>query len=140
MWGAVGGAGAAIGVLLGGMLTELVDWRAIFLINLPVGIGVAVAITHVVPADVDRAAVERARSARRAGRDREPGGARLRPLAGDRGGVDVGPDPRAGLAGVIGLAAFAALERAARTPLLNVSRLGDRAVGGGFLMMLIASA
>ena len=37
MWGAVGGAGAAIGVLLGGTLTELVDWRAIFLINLPVG-------------------------------------------------------------------------------------------------------
>src|SRR5215208_4588438 len=31
-WGAVGGAGAAIGVLLGGALTEL-DWRAIFLIN-----------------------------------------------------------------------------------------------------------
>ena len=41
VWGAVGGAGAAIGVLLGGTLTELVDWRAIFLINLPVGIGVA---------------------------------------------------------------------------------------------------
>src|SRR4051795_11501436 len=39
VWGAVGGAGAAIGVLLGGTLTELVDWRAIFLINLPVGIG-----------------------------------------------------------------------------------------------------
>ena len=43
VWGAVGGAGAAIGVLLGGALTELVDWRAIFLINLPVGLGVAVA-------------------------------------------------------------------------------------------------
>ena len=51
VWGAVGGAGAAIGVLLGGALTELVDWRAIFLINLPVGIGVAVALPHVVPAD-----------------------------------------------------------------------------------------
>ena len=39
VWGAVGGAGAAIGVLLGGVLTELVDWRAIFFINLPVGLG-----------------------------------------------------------------------------------------------------
>ena len=28
VWGAVGGAGAAIGVLLGGLLTQLVDWRA----------------------------------------------------------------------------------------------------------------
>ena len=54
VWGAVGGAGAAIGVLLGGTLTELVDWRAIFLINLPVGIGVAVAAMKLVPADVAR--------------------------------------------------------------------------------------
>src|SRR3954466_12216564 len=51
VWGAVGGAGAAIGVLLGGMLTEWVDWRAIFLINLPVGAGVAVAIRTLVAAD-----------------------------------------------------------------------------------------
>src|SRR4051794_18987002 len=51
VWGAVGGAGAAIGVLLGGTLTELVDWRAIFFINLPVGVGVAFAAMKVVPAD-----------------------------------------------------------------------------------------
>src|SRR3954452_23836187 len=54
VWGAVGGAGAAIGVLLGGTLSELVDWRAIFLINLPIGIAVAAAAMHVVPADVAR--------------------------------------------------------------------------------------
>src|SRR5215217_6015884 len=30
VWGAVGGAGAAIGVLLGGVLTDVIDWRAIF--------------------------------------------------------------------------------------------------------------
>src|SRR5215216_240107 len=54
VWGAVGGAGAAIGVLLGGTLTELVDWRAIFLINLPVGLGVAVAAIKAVRADVTR--------------------------------------------------------------------------------------
>ena len=41
VWGAVGGAGAAVGVLLGGVLTELVDWRAIFFVNLPVGLVVA---------------------------------------------------------------------------------------------------
>src|SRR3954447_21015643 len=41
VWGAVGGAGAAIGVLLGGALTELVGWRAIFFINLPVGLVLA---------------------------------------------------------------------------------------------------
>src|SRR3954452_15185669 len=52
VWGAVGGAGAAIGVLLGGMLTEWLDWRAIFLINVPVGIGVAFAIRRVAGPDV----------------------------------------------------------------------------------------
>jgi hypothetical protein len=45
-----------------------------------------------------------------------------------------------GAAGLAGLAAFAALELRARRPLLRVQRLADRAVGGGFLMMLAASA
>ena len=41
-WGAVGGAGAAIGVLVGGLLTE-VDWRLIFYVNLPVAAALAIA-------------------------------------------------------------------------------------------------
>src|SRR4051794_809420 len=53
-WGAVGGAGAAIGVLLGGALTELVDWRAIFFINLPAGVLLAAAATRLLPADAAR--------------------------------------------------------------------------------------
>jgi hypothetical protein len=39
-----------------------------------------------------------------------------------------------------GLAAFAALERRATTPLLRLQRLSDRAIGGGFTLMLVASA
>src|SRR4051812_5352547 len=54
VWGAVGGAGAAIGVLLGGALTELVDWRAIFLINLPVGLLLAAGATTLLPGDSTR--------------------------------------------------------------------------------------
>jgi EmrB/QacA subfamily drug resistance transporter len=38
VWGAVGGFGAAAGVLLGGVFTDLLSWEWIFLINLPVGI------------------------------------------------------------------------------------------------------
>jgi MFS family permease len=50
-WAAVGGAGAAIGVLVGGVLTELADWRMIFYVNLPIAAVLAIAALKVVPAD-----------------------------------------------------------------------------------------
>jgi EmrB/QacA subfamily drug resistance transporter len=37
VWGAVGGVGAAAGVLLGGVLTETLSWSWIFFVNVPVG-------------------------------------------------------------------------------------------------------
>jgi EmrB/QacA subfamily drug resistance transporter len=49
MWGAIGGAGAAAGVLAGGMLTTWLGWRAIFLVNVPVGVAAAVVSLHLVP-------------------------------------------------------------------------------------------
>src|SRR5205807_2362496 len=53
-WGAVGGAGAAVGVLLGGALTSLIGWQAIFLINVPVGVALAATAMKTVPADTGR--------------------------------------------------------------------------------------
>src|SRR5438309_6897488 len=53
-WGAVGGAGAAIGVLVGGLLTEFGDWRMIFYVNLPVAVALAIAATKIVPADTHK--------------------------------------------------------------------------------------
>jgi MFS transporter, DHA2 family, methylenomycin A resistance protein len=38
VWGAVAGVGAASGPVLGGLLVGLVSWRAVFIVNLPVGI------------------------------------------------------------------------------------------------------
>jgi EmrB/QacA subfamily drug resistance transporter len=40
VWGAVAGSGGAVGVLLGGILTDSVGWEWIFFINAPVGIAV----------------------------------------------------------------------------------------------------
>jgi EmrB/QacA subfamily drug resistance transporter len=45
-WGAVGGFGAAAGVLMGGILTDLLSWEWIFFVNVPVGLA-ALALTPV---------------------------------------------------------------------------------------------
>jgi EmrB/QacA subfamily drug resistance transporter len=45
-WGAVGGFGAAAGVLMGGILTDLLSWEWIFFVNVPVGV-VALALSPV---------------------------------------------------------------------------------------------
>jgi MFS family permease len=37
VWGAVGGFGAAAGVLLGGVITDAMSWEWIFFVNVPVG-------------------------------------------------------------------------------------------------------
>jgi len=46
VWGATGGFGAAAGVLLGGILTDLLSWEWIFFVNVPVGV-VALVLTPV---------------------------------------------------------------------------------------------
>ncbi|MFT4087380.1 MAG: MFS transporter [Gordonia sp. (in: high G+C Gram-positive bacteria)] len=46
-YGATIGASFAVGPLLGGMLTEWFDWRAVFLINIPVGIAMLAGVRWV---------------------------------------------------------------------------------------------
>jgi EmrB/QacA subfamily drug resistance transporter len=46
VWGAVGGFGAAAGVLLGGVFTDALSWEWIFFVNVPVAV-VALALTPV---------------------------------------------------------------------------------------------
>jgi EmrB/QacA subfamily drug resistance transporter len=48
-WAAVGASGAAFGVLLGGLLTDAFGWKAIFLVNLPVGVAVALGSVRALP-------------------------------------------------------------------------------------------
>ena len=50
VWGALGSAGAAAGVLFGGILTETLGWESIFFINVPVGIAVGLGALHALPA------------------------------------------------------------------------------------------
>jgi MFS family permease len=50
-WGAMGGLGAGCGVVLGGALTQLAGWQAVFLLNLPVGILLVAGGVLALPAD-----------------------------------------------------------------------------------------
>ena len=49
VWGAVASGGAAVGVLLGGILTQYLGWRSNFFINVPVGIFVLTYALRVLP-------------------------------------------------------------------------------------------
>src|SRR3977135_2368064 len=40
IWGAMGGSGAAAGVLVGGLVTKYAGWEWIFFVNVPVGAAV----------------------------------------------------------------------------------------------------
>ena len=50
LWGAMGGVGGASGALLGGVLTEALSWRWIFLVNVPLTIALAATAVRVVRA------------------------------------------------------------------------------------------
>lgn len=49
VWGAVASGGAAVGVLLGGILTQYLDWRWNFFVNIPVGIFVIITSLRTLP-------------------------------------------------------------------------------------------
>jgi EmrB/QacA subfamily drug resistance transporter len=49
-WGAIGSAGAAAGVLFGGVLTTGLSWEWVFLVNVPVGIAAIALTPRLIPA------------------------------------------------------------------------------------------
>lgn len=138
-WGAVGGAGAAIGVLVGGVLTEFGDWRAIFYVNLPVAAALAIAARRIVPAD----------SQRPAWRGLDLRGALLATTSlgaivfamtqAESAGWASAQTLLTGTGGLAGLVLFGIFERRTATPLMRIERLADRAVGGGLVLMIAAA-
>ena len=138
-WAAVGGAGAAIGVLAGGFLVGVAGWRAIFFVNLPIGLLLALFALRTLPRD-------------EAGRQWQGLDLRGALLAVSGVGAVVYGVSRGGvsgwasvstlgftLAGVFALGLLVALERRVESPLVRAEKLADRAVGGGFVLMLAAA-
>jgi MFS family permease len=53
-WGAVGGFGAAAGVLFGGILTDLLSWEWIFFVNVPVGVAALILTPFLLSESLDK--------------------------------------------------------------------------------------
>jgi EmrB/QacA subfamily drug resistance transporter len=49
IWAAIASGGSAVGLLLGGILTETLSWEWIFFINVPIGVGIVLAALRLVP-------------------------------------------------------------------------------------------
>jgi EmrB/QacA subfamily drug resistance transporter len=53
-WGAVGGVGAAAGVLLGGIIVDFLSWNWIFFVNVPVGIAALILTPFLLSESLDK--------------------------------------------------------------------------------------
>src|SRR3954466_7915552 len=49
VWGAIAGAGGALGLLLGGVIVEVLTWRWVFFVNVPIGAVVLALARRIVP-------------------------------------------------------------------------------------------
>lgn len=139
VWSALGGVGAALGVLLGGVLTAGPGWPWVFFVNVPVGLLVLVAL----PGSV----AEQPRGAGRRGIDLA--GALLVTAASGalvHGVINVGeqgwsaPGTWVSFAAAAALySGFGAFERGARSPLMDPRILGRRSVATGAALMVVAT-
>ena len=138
VWAALGGAGAAVGVLLGGTLTSGPGWPWVFFVNVPVGVLVAAAV----PATV-------ATSPRSSAQGVDvPGALAITAAVGlliyglVRAG-DIGWGAAGTLlplsVGLLLLGGFVALERTVAAPLVDLRLLAARPVAAGYGVMLAAS-
>ncbi|MFI2615250.1 MFS transporter [Streptomyces sp. NPDC018584] len=119
IWGAISASGLVAGVLLSGALVQLLDWRWIFGVNVPLAAAVLALTPVLVRPDGPRPA--------RSGRLDLPGAALLTagPLALVYGVLR--GSPAALLAGAVLLAAFILVEARSRNPLVPLAFFAHRA-------------
>ena len=140
VWGALGGAGAAVGVLVGGVLTTWLGWRSVFLVNVPVGVVAGLLALHLVP---------RHQLRRGQGRELDLAGAALAvaglvTLAYALASAPAHGWPSAWTLGLLALAliflaGFATVERSVRRPLVPAGLWRTRSLIAGVLVMLGAT-
>src|SRR5882757_4429001 len=142
VYAAMAGAGSAVGLLLGGILTTYASWRWVLFVNVPIGILVAAAAPRVL-----------AESPRRPGRVDVAGAVTgtggiallvygLSRAATGQDGVSHWGDAQvlvSLVASVVLLVAFVLIEMRTSHPLLPMRVLADRNRSGAYLIMLCVS-
>ena len=137
-WSGLGGVAAALGPLLGGYLVDAVSWRAIFLINLPLGIFVMAMAPRHVPETRDPTATGRL----------DVLGATLvgLGLAGTTYALIEAPNGVgplilvAGIGGVAALVAFLLVERRSANPMMPLDIFASRQFSAANLVTFVVYA
>ncbi|WP_224404086.1 MFS transporter [Pseudonocardia sp. ICBG1034] len=142
IWSALGGGGAAVGVLLGGLITAGPGWPWVFFLNIPVGLVVLFGLLRVLPPlpppptghrptlDVVGALLVTAAT-----------GSAIYALtvAGEQGWVSA-PTLVTTAAALVLYLLFGWRQRTAASPLMDLGLLARRPVGAGVFVILIATA
>jgi EmrB/QacA subfamily drug resistance transporter len=139
-WSAISSAGAAAGLVLGGVLTTALGWEWIFLINVPIGLATAIAVLQVVPAAPASAAGRRLDLL---GAATVVAGLVLLVYGIEGTGEHGWGTERTVLlliAAAALLAAFIAIERRIREPILPPSTWRNRSLVSGVGLVLVATA
>jgi EmrB/QacA subfamily drug resistance transporter len=136
VYGGIAGGGAAIGLILGGALTQYASWRWTLLINVPIAIGTALLAARFVTES--RSPVRHSYDI--PGALTVTGGLLALVYAFTKAGLDGWSSTTAvglfGIAAVL-LAAFVMIERRVAHPLLPLRIILDRNRGGSFLASLL---
>lgn len=140
IWSALGGAGSAVGVLLGGVLTAGPGWQWVFYVNVPIGLIVLLALVRRLPSD--RPATPAARLDVLGALFVTAGtGAAVYGLvgAGEAGWLSA-TTLLSVAAAIVLYVAFALRQWAARSPLMDLGILARRTVSAGTFIILVATA
>jgi len=138
IWSAIAASGSAVGLLMGGVLTDVASWRWVFFVNVPIGVmTVVLAVRYIIESRVEGAR----RSYDLAGAATVTGGLVVIVFAIVKAqSFGWGSARTLGLfaAGIVLLAAFLAIESRSESPLMRLSifRVRSLAVGDGALLLV----
>ncbi len=140
VWGAIAAGGGAFGLLLGGILTDSLSWEWVFLVNVPVGVAVALVAWRLIP---ESRAEQRPSSFDLAGAVSVTAGLIVIVYAivkAEEYGWGSARTLGLAAAGLALLAAFVVIERRSAAPLVRLGIFKVRSLLGANLVMLVVAA